>query len=87
MLEILGTIAGNLLSLPGVLGLTLGLMTRRLVLAALVGGLVGILEAMIFAQFDFANITGLELTIGVLVGTFAATIGVLIRRKGTKVMA
>ncbi len=87
MLEILGSIAGNFLSLPGVLGLTLGLLTRRLVLAALVGGLVGVSEAMIFVQFDFANITGLEMSIGVLVGIFAGTVGSLIRRKGTKVRA
>ena len=33
MLNLLGTIAGNILSLPGILGLALGMTTRNLLLA------------------------------------------------------
>lgn len=85
MLEVFGTIAGNLLSLPGVLGLALGMCTRKPALAAILGALVGLTEAMIFANFNIAVIGGLELAASVLVGMIAASIGCLIRRKGATV--
>jgi hypothetical protein len=85
MLEIFGTIAGNILSLPGVLGFALGLLTRRIGLAAILGGLVGVFEVMIFAGFSFANVGGLELGVSVAVGIIAGTIGCLVRRKGATV--
>ena len=85
MLEIFGTIAGNVLSLPGVLGFALGLMTRRGGLAAILGGLVGVFEAMIFAGFSFAELGMLELAISVAVGVIAGVIGSAVRRKGATV--
>lgn len=85
MLEVLGTIAGNVLSLPGVLGLSLGMLTRRLYLAALMGGIVGMVEVWIFAEFELAGVSGIEFSLSVLVGVIAGTIGCSIRRKGATV--
>ena len=82
MLNLLGTIAGNILSLPGILGLGLGMMTRNVVVAAILGALVGVGETMIFAKFQTANIDVLELLIAVLVGVLAGMVGCAIRRKG-----
>ena len=85
MLEILGTIAGNILSLPGILGLALGMMTRTLWLGVAMGGVVGILETLIFAKFQLAKIETLDLTIAILVGLMAGALGCIIRRKGASV--
>ena len=46
MLDLLGTIGGNILSLPGILGLALGMMTRNISLGAGLGGVVGIVETV-----------------------------------------
>ncbi len=83
MLEILGTIGGNILSLPGILGLALGMMTRNPVLGAMLGGLVGIFETMIFAHWQFANVESLELLIAIVVGVCAGALGSAIRLKGS----
>ena len=85
MLEILGTLAGNVLSLPGILGLGVGMMTRKPLLAGSLGGFVGIVEAMIFSGFSLAQVGALELTFSVLVGIAAGTIGCMIRRRGATV--
>ncbi len=85
MLDILGTIGGNILSLPGILGLALGMMTRRLWLGAVMGGLVGVMETLIFAHWQFANVEMLELMIAVVVGLCAGSLGTAIRLKGTTV--
>ena len=85
MLEVFGTLAGNVVSLPGILGLGLGMLTRRPYLAALMGGLAGLAEALIFAGFTFANVGGLEFAFSVLVGVVAGTIGCFVRRKGATV--
>lgn len=85
MLDILGTIGGNVLSLPGILGLALGMMTRRLWLGALMGGLVGVVETLIFAHWQFANVELLELMIAIVVGVCAGTLGTAIRLKGATV--
>ncbi len=85
MLEFIGTIAGNILSLPGILGFSLGLLTRRPALAAVFGGLVGLLEAMIFSGFSLAAAGGLELAVSVAVGVVAGVLGCLVRRKGAMV--
>ena len=82
MLELLGTIGGNILSLPGVLGLALGMMTRNPVLAACLGGVVGLAEALLFGGLSLANIGGLELVLSVVVGVLAGLVGSAIRRKG-----
>lgn len=85
MLELLGTIAGNVLSLPGVLGLALGLLTRNIVLAAAMGAAVGVVETLIFAHWSFAAVEARELVVAVLVGIVAGSLGCLIRRKGATV--
>lgn len=85
MLDILGTIGGNILSLPGILGLALGMMTRRLWLGAVMGGLVGVFETLVFAGFQFAHIEILELMIAIVVGVCAGSLGTAIRLKGATV--
>ncbi|WP_435230512.1 hypothetical protein ACMAZE_00195 [Pseudopelagicola sp. nBUS_20] len=85
MLELLGTIAGNVLSLPGILGLALGMTTRNVFLAAGLGGLVGVVETMIFASFQMTNVDMMELSISVAVGILAGALGSAIRIKGTTV--
>ncbi len=81
MLILLGTIAGNILSLPGILGVAVGMMTRSIAIGAVLGGCVGLLEVAAFAQFG----DGLEVVISVLVGVVAGCIGTFIRRKGATV--
>ena len=83
MLDILGTIGGSILSLPGILGLALGMMTRNVLLGAILGVLVGIAESAIFAKFSIANIETFELIVAMLVGLAAGALGSLIRIKGT----
>ncbi|MEM1050258.1 MAG: hypothetical protein AAGL24_29170 [Pseudomonadota bacterium] len=85
MLDILGAIGGNILSLPGILGLALGMMTRNLMLASILGALVGVAETIIFAGFDFAAIDPLEFGIAVAVGIVAGSLGCGLRRKGATV--
>ena len=85
MLEIFGTIAGNILSLPGILGLALGIMTRNPMLGAALGAIVGISETLIFAGFQFGQIEMIELVIAVGVGAVFGVIGSLIRIKGATV--
>ncbi len=85
MLEILGTIGGNVLSLPGILGLALGMMTRKLWLGAVMGGVIGVLETLVFAGWSFAHVEMLELVIAIIVGVCAGSLGTAIRRKGATV--
>ncbi len=85
MLELLGTIAGNILSLPGILGLAAGLTTRSFAVAAGLGGFIGLFEALTFAGFSFANLEGMETVISILVGVIFGSLGAAIRRKGATV--
>lgn len=85
MLEFLGTVAGNILSLPGILGLALGMMTRTLWLAAVMGAIVGFIETLVFAKFDFAKIEITDLVIAISVGILAGLLGCAIRHKGASV--
>lgn len=85
MLELLGTIGANIISLPGILGLALGMMTRRVWLGALMGGAVGVMETLVFAHWNFANVETIELLIAVVVGLCAGSLGSAIRIKGTTV--
>ena len=85
MLEFIGTIVGNILSLPGILGLALGLMTRNPVLGAVLGALVGLAEVFAFSGFSLANSSGLEIAMSVLVGVVFGSLGSAIRRKGATV--
>lgn len=85
MLDLLGTIGGNVLSLPGIVGVALGMMTRNWRLAAILGGGVGVAETLVFAGFNLDNIEMLELFIAVAVGMVAGTVGCAIRHKGATV--
>ncbi|QMU58857.1 MAG: hypothetical protein GKR98_12015 [Boseongicola sp.] len=85
MLEILGTIGSNLLGLPGVLGLAVGMTTRNIGLASALGGIVGLVEAMLFAGLSVAHLTTVETLFSVTVGIVAGFCGSLIRRQGTTV--
>ncbi len=85
MLEILGTIGANVLSFPGILGLAFGMATRRPWLAAVMGGLVGVVETLLFAQWSVANIEMMELVTAIIVGILAGCLGCAIRLKGSTV--
>lgn len=85
MLEILGTIGGNILGLPGILGLALGMMTRRPWLGAVLGGAVGVLETLVFAKWQFAHVETQDLMIAVVVGLCAGALGSAIRLKGASI--
>lgn len=82
MLQILGMIGANMLSLPGILGLAFGMMTRKWGFAAFGGALIGLLEALLFAKFDFSQIDAVEMVISILIGIIACLVGCAIRRKG-----
>ena len=85
MLELFGTIAGNILSLPGIVGLALGMCTRNLAVAAVLGALIGVIETYIFAGGSLTAANPMEFGVAVLVGVVFATLGCLIRRKGATV--
>ena len=85
ILDLLGTIGGNILSLPGILGLALGMMTRNWVLASIMGGLVGVLETFLFASFNLANVHMIDLSVAIVVGILAGSLGCAIRHKGATV--
>ncbi|WP_282151973.1 hypothetical protein [Ruegeria atlantica] len=85
MLEILGTIGANVISLPGILGLALGMMTRRIWLGALMGGIVGVLATFVFAHGSFATVDTFELLVAIGIGLCAGSVGSAIRIKGATV--
>ncbi len=85
ILDLLGTIGGNIFSLPGILGLALGMMTRNWILAAAMGGVVGVVETFLFAGFNMAEVQMFDLAIAVLVGILAGSLGCVIRHKGATV--
>ena len=57
-------------------------MTRRLWLGAVMGGVVGVLETLVFAGWQFSQVEPLELIIAIVVGVCAGSLGTLVRRKG-----
>ncbi len=85
MLNLLGTIGGNVLSLPGILGLALGMTTRNWVVGVALGATVGVVETFLFAGFKLAEINTLEFIIAVLVGMAAGALGTGIRIVGTTI--
>ncbi|MHA3979812.1 hypothetical protein ACW9UR_19220 [Halovulum sp. GXIMD14794] len=84
-LDFLGTVAANILSLPGFVGLALGMTTRNWFLAAIMGGLVGVAETLLFNEFHLAQINTADLSIAIAVGLVAGTVGCAIRHKGATV--
>jgi len=85
MLDILGLIAGNILNLPGILGLALGMTTRRPLIGCGLGALVGVLSTYVFAGMNMANVAPLEAAIAIVIGALAGGTGSLIRRRGATV--
>ena len=85
MLEILGTIAGNVLSLPGILGLALGMTTRRLPVGIMLGILVGVAKTYVFAAMSSGTIEIFELEIAMGVGAVFGALGTMVRRIGATV--
>ncbi|MFB2532979.1 hypothetical protein ACEYYB_10700 [Paracoccus sp. p4-l81] len=85
ILDFLGTVGGNILSLPGILGLGLGMMTRNWLLAALMGATIGALQTLVFHHFDLAAIFAYELVIAIAVGIIFALLGCAIRHRGATV--
>jgi hypothetical protein len=85
MLNLLGTIGGNVLSFPGIFGLGLGMTTRSWPLACALGGLMGVFEAAFFVGFNLAGITMFDLAIAIAVGVLAGSLGCAIRHKGATI--
>lgn len=83
ILETLGMIGGNVIGIPGILGLALGMTTRNFALGALMGAIVGLVETLVFVKFHYTQIEMQELTISILVGVAAGLLGTAIRHKGT----
>ncbi|WP_068116019.1 hypothetical protein [Tropicimonas marinistellae] len=86
MLETLGLIAGNILNLPGILGLALGMMSRSPLVGCILGALVGLASTYIFfSDLGVSTLLSPELVIAMIIGAIFGTLGSLIRRKGATV--
>lgn len=86
-LDLLGTIGASVLGLPGILGVALGMMTRNWILAAVMGGVVGVLAPVLLggSHSTHVAISTLEYVVGVMVGIVAGLGGSAIRHKGATV--
>lgn len=86
-LDLLGTIGGAILGLPGILGVTLGMTTRNWIIAMILGGGIGVLTPVILGEHHSAQvpITALEYSVSTLIGLLAGLMGCAIRRIGAKV--
>lgn len=84
-LDFLGTVGGNILSLPGLVGLALGMMTRNWLVAGIMGALIGVVETLLFNDFSLAETNAYDLVIAVVIGIMAALVGCAIRHKGATV--
>ncbi|MDO5622096.1 MAG: hypothetical protein Q4G24_11580 [Paracoccus sp. (in: a-proteobacteria)] len=84
-LDFLGTLGSNVIGLPGILGLALGMMTRNWIIAAIAGGIVGIGHVLMFYDLNLPETTTLTFVVAVVVGVAFGILGCLIRRKGALV--
>ncbi|WP_375174171.1 hypothetical protein [Pseudooceanicola sp.] len=84
-LDFLGTVGGNILSLPGIVGVGLGMMTRKWTLAVILGVLIGIIETLLFNDFNLAGTNVYDAAIAIVIGVMASLVGCAIRRKGATV--
>lgn len=86
-LDLLGTLGASVLGLPGILGVALGMMTRNWLLAAVLGGLVGLMAPVLLggSHSTHVAISFTEYAIGVAVGMLAGLVGSAIRHKGATV--
>ncbi|WP_343504088.1 hypothetical protein [Alloyangia pacifica] len=87
LLDLLGTIGGSILGLPGILGVALGMTTRNWIVAMILGGAIGVLSPLILGGHQSAHvpISTLEYSISTLIGILAGLIGCAVRRKGARV--
>ncbi|MCB1341971.1 MAG: hypothetical protein KDK24_13090 [Pseudooceanicola sp.] len=87
MLDLLGTIGGSILGLPGILGMALGMATRNWALAAGLGAAIGLLTPILLggSHSTHVPITTIEYVVSVLIGTIAGLVGCAVRRKGATV--
>ena len=84
-LDFLGTVGGNILSLPGIVGLALGMATRNWIVAVVLGAGIGVVEILLFGGMRPTHATLPEYAIAMAVGISAALIGCAIRHKGATV--
>jgi hypothetical protein len=87
VLDLVGTIGGAVLGLPGLVGIALGMMTRRPLLALVLGAAVGFLAPVLLGGSHSTDVpvTTLEMAISVVIGVLAAQVGCVIRRRGATV--
>lgn len=87
LLDLLGTIGGSILGLPGILGVALGMTTRNWIVAMILGGAIGVLSPLLLGGHHSAHvpISTLEYSISTLIGILAGLIGCAVRRKGARV--
>ncbi|MFW8637341.1 hypothetical protein [Cribrihabitans pelagius] len=83
-LDLLGTIGASVLGLPGILGLSLGMMTRKWIAAAGLGVAAGVIAPLLLggSHSTHVAISYSEYAVAVIVGILAALTGTAIRRKG-----
>lgn len=86
-LDLLGTIGASVLGLPGILGVALGMTTRNWILAAVMGGVVGLITPVLLggSHSTHVAVSVTEYAIGIAVGVLAGLIGSAIRHKGATV--
>lgn len=87
LLDLLGTIGASVLGLPGIVGVGVGMATRKWWLAAIIGGIVGLLAPMVLGGSHSTEvaITQIEYTVSILIGIIAGVVGCAIRHKGAAV--
>lgn len=87
LLDLLGTIGGSILGLPGILGMALGMTTRKWVLAAGLGAVVGLLTPTLLggSHSTHVPVTMIEYVVSVLIGAAAGLVGCVVRHKGATV--
>lgn len=87
ILDLLGTIGGSILGLPGILGMALGMTTRKWPLAIAFGGVIGLLAPLVLggSHSTHVPITVTEYAVAVVVGVLAALTGCAVRHKGATV--
>lgn len=84
-LELIGTIGGAVLGLPGIVGLALGMATRKWILAAAMGAVVGLVGPLMFGGAHATYVTVSEFVVSGVVGVLAGLLGCAIRHKGATV--
>ncbi|GHF74141.1 hypothetical protein [Seohaeicola zhoushanensis] len=86
-LDLLGTIGGSILGLPGIFGVAFGMMTRNWLLGGSIGGLIGLLSAWLMggSHSTYVPLTVTEYVVAITVGILAGLTGSAIRRRGATV--